>query len=85
MRRKARRRAHADVSPFIATTERCPYHRSERTLPVGRHVRKSCKQMVSADTTFDETRRDVMAERLLSSCLGMFDVFGAYLGDRLGL
>jgi hypothetical protein len=26
-----------------------------------------------------------MAERLLASCLGLFDIFGAYLGDRLGL
>jgi 2-polyprenyl-3-methyl-5-hydroxy-6-metoxy-1,4-benzoquinol methylase len=37
------------------------------------------------ETEFDEAKRDAMAERLLASCLGVFDVFGAYLGDRLGL
>lgn len=41
--------------------------------------------MTQNDTIFDEARRDAMAERLLASCLGMFDIFGAYLGDRLGL
>jgi SAM-dependent methyltransferase len=34
---------------------------------------------------FDEGKRDAFAERLLQSVLGAFDLFGIYLGDRLGL
>lgn len=41
--------------------------------------------MMPANTNFSEAMRDAMAERLLSASLGMFDIFGAYLGDRLGL
>jgi 2-polyprenyl-3-methyl-5-hydroxy-6-metoxy-1,4-benzoquinol methylase len=41
--------------------------------------------VIMTETKFDEAKRDAMAERLLASCLGVFDIFGAYLGDRLGL
>jgi len=40
---------------------------------------------MTASTSFSEAKRDAMAERLLNASLGMFDVFGAYLGERLGL
>ncbi len=40
---------------------------------------------MTGNTTFSEAKRDAMAERLLNASLGMFDLFGAYLGDRLGL
>jgi 2-polyprenyl-3-methyl-5-hydroxy-6-metoxy-1,4-benzoquinol methylase len=32
----------------------------------------------------DEAKRDAFAERVLASALGMFDVYAAYIGDRLG-
>jgi 2-polyprenyl-3-methyl-5-hydroxy-6-metoxy-1,4-benzoquinol methylase len=32
----------------------------------------------------DEAKRDAFAERLLGAALGMFDIYAAYLGDRLG-
>jgi 2-polyprenyl-3-methyl-5-hydroxy-6-metoxy-1,4-benzoquinol methylase len=40
---------------------------------------------MNGSTKVSEAKRDAMAERLLNASLGMFDVFGAYLGDRLGL
>ena len=40
---------------------------------------------MTANPTFLDAKRDAMAERLLHASLGMFDIFGAYLGDRLGL
>lgn len=41
--------------------------------------------MTTATTNFSDTKRDAMAERLLRASIGLFDIFGAYLGDRLGL
>jgi len=41
--------------------------------------------MMAASTKFSDAKRDAMAERLLNASLGVFDIFGAYLGDRLGL
>jgi 2-polyprenyl-3-methyl-5-hydroxy-6-metoxy-1,4-benzoquinol methylase len=40
--------------------------------------------MTTMTTEIDEAKRDAFAERLLGSALGMFDIFAAYLGDRLG-
>jgi 2-polyprenyl-3-methyl-5-hydroxy-6-metoxy-1,4-benzoquinol methylase len=39
---------------------------------------------MATPTRIDETKRDAFAERLLGSALGMFDIYAAYLGDRLG-
>jgi SAM-dependent methyltransferase len=41
--------------------------------------------MVIANGTDTANERDALVERLLQASAGMFDIFTAYLGDRLGL